>query len=86
MFGGTFGAFSLRQLIVDHINNNKEMYKDEVERDFEQYIINMKKNDEWGGLIELMAFSSMIDIKIELWSDLKDVSPYLIIGDENNNS
>ena len=51
------------------------MYKDEVEGDFEQYIINMKKNNEWGCLIELMAFSSMIDIKIELWSDFKVVSP-----------
>ena len=35
------------------------MYKDEVEEDFEQYIIKMKKNGERGVLIELMAFSSV---------------------------
>ena len=72
-FGGTFGAFLFRQLIIDHIKNNNEMYKDEVEGDFEQYIIKMKKNGEWGGLIELVAFSILIGIKIELWADLKDI-------------
>ena len=34
----------------------------------------------------MMAFSSIIYIKVELWSDLKDVSLYLIIGEEDSNS
>ena len=37
-----------------------------------------------GGIVELLAFSSMIDVKIELWTNIKDSSPYLTIGYANN--
>ena len=38
VFNDSFGSFSLRQLIVDHISDNKELYADDVEGDFDQYI------------------------------------------------
>ena len=44
----------------------------------------MKNNWEWGGIVELLAFSSMIDIRIELWTDAKDSAPYLTIEYANN--
>ena len=31
-----------------------------------------KKNGEWDGIVELFVFSNMIDVWIELWSDVKD--------------
>ena len=37
-----------------------------------------------GGIVELLAFSSMIDIRIELWTDIKDSTSYLKIGHSNN--
>ena len=43
-----------------------------------------ENNGEWGGIVELLAFSSMIDIRIELWTDIKDSAPYLTIGYANN--
>ena len=80
VFNDSFGSFSLRQLIVDHISDNKELYADDVEGDFDQYIKKMRNNGEWGGIVELLAFSSMIDVKIELWTNIKDSAPYLAIG------
>ena len=58
-FNDSLGSFSLRQLIVDHISDNKELYVDDVEGDFDQYIKKMRNNGEWGGIVELLAFSSM---------------------------
>ena len=84
MFNNSFGSFSLRQLIVDHISDNKGQYADDVESDFDKYIKKMKNNGEWGGIVELLTFSSMIDIKIELWTNNKDSAPYLTIGYLNN--
>ena len=80
VFNDSFGSFQLRQLIVDHIKDNKELYADNIEGDFDDYIQNMKNNGEWGGIVELLAFSSMINIRIELWTNIKDSSPYLTIG------
>ena len=44
----------------------------------------MKNNGEWDDIVELLAFLSMIDIRIELWTDIKDSALYLIIGYANN--
>ena len=71
-------------MIVDHISDNKELYADDVEGDFDKYIKKMKNNGEWGGIVELLTFSSMIDVKIELWTNIKDSAPYLTIGYANN--
>ena len=47
VFNNSFRSFSLRQLIVDHISGNKELYADDVEGDFDQYIKKMRNYGEW---------------------------------------
>ena len=37
-----------------------------------------------GGMVELLSFSSMIDIKIEFWTDISYSVPYLTIEYTNN--
>ena len=71
-------------MIVDHIKDNKDLYADNIEDDFDDYIQNMKIIGEWGGIVELLTFSSMIDIRIELWTDIKESALYLTIGYANN--
>ena len=72
-------------MIVDHIKDNKDLYAGDIEGDFDDYIQNMKNNrKKFGGIIMLLAFSSMVDIRIELWTDIKDSAPYLSIGYANN--
>ena len=38
VFDGSFGSYTLRQLIADHINNNKDVYIDHIEGDFSKYV------------------------------------------------
>ena len=40
VFDWYFGSFDLRQLIVDHINDNKDVYIDHIEGDFSKYVEN----------------------------------------------
>ena len=53
------------------INYNKDEYIDHIEENFSKYEKN-RKNWEWGGIVELFAFSNMIDVWIVLWCDVKD--------------
>ena len=64
VFNDSFWSFFIRELIVDHIKDNrKDLYADDIEDDFDDYIKSMKNNWERGGIVELLVFSSMIDIK-----------------------
>ena len=38
VFDGSFGSYALRQLIADHINDNKDVYIDNIERDFNKFV------------------------------------------------
>ena len=78
--------FQFRQLIVDHIKDNKDLYADNIEGNFDDYIQNIKNKGEWSGMVELLVFSSMIDIKIELLTDISNNAPYLTIGYSNCSS
>ena len=70
IFNGYFGSNALRQLVADRINDNKDVYIDNIEWDFSKYV---EKNwEELGGIVELFAFSNIIDVWIELWCDVKD--------------
>ena len=79
----SFLSFQLRKLIVDHIKDNKDPYTEDIEGDFDDYIQNLKNNAEYDDIIELQTFSSMIDIKIELWTVISDWALYLTIGYSN---
>ena len=37
-FDGIFGSCALRQLIADHINDNKDVYIDHIEGDSSKYV------------------------------------------------
>ena len=34
VFNGYFGSYAQRQLVADHINDNKDVYIDNIEGDF----------------------------------------------------
>ena len=38
IFNGYFGPYSQRQLVADHVNYNKDVYIDNIERDFSKYV------------------------------------------------
>ena len=40
VFNGYFGSYTLRQLVADHINYNKDVYIDHIKRGFSKYFKN----------------------------------------------
>ena len=38
VFDGSFDSYAQRQLIADHINDNKDVYIDHIEGDFSKYV------------------------------------------------
>ena len=69
VFNEYFGSYAQRQLVADHISYNKDVYWS-YWREFQQ--IRLKNKEEFGGIVELLAFSNIIDVWIELWCDVKD--------------
>ena len=63
VFDGSYFSYALKQLIADHINTTK-MYIDHIEGDFSKYVEKIMKNGEWGRIVELFAFSNMIDVEL----------------------
>ena len=45
VFNGYFRSYIIRQLVADCINDNKDVYSDNIERDFSKYVEKIKKND-----------------------------------------
>ena len=69
-FDGSFGSYALRQLIADHINDNKDVYIDHIEGHFSKYIEKKIGRIEW--IVELFAFSNIIDVWIEFLCNFID--------------
>ena len=44
VFNRFFGSYAKSQLVVDHINNNKDVYINHIEGDFSKYVEKIKKN------------------------------------------
>ena len=44
VFDEFFGSYAQRQLVADHINNNKDVYIDHIKEDFSKYVEKIRKN------------------------------------------
>ena len=42
---GKFGSYALRQLVADHINDNKDVYIDHIEGEISKYVKKIRKNE-----------------------------------------
>ena len=84
IFDRSFGSYVQRQLIADHTNDNKDIYFDHIEGYFSKYVEKIRRNGEWRGIVELFAFSNMIDVWKELWCDVKDSAHFYTIKDSIN--
>ena len=58
-FDGSFDSYALRQLIAN-FNDKKDVYIDHIEGYFSKYV------EKKLGIVELFAFSNIIDFWIEL--------------------
>ena len=76
-----------RELVVNHLRSNENMYKDFVDIDshgsFTSYVDRMAKNRVWGGHIELMALSEILSVKFCIITETKEIIWVNTNGDDD---
>ena len=78
-FNGTYGAREIRLLIVNYIRNNQNMFENHVNGDFNNYWDKMELDKTWGTYTELLAFSTMLEIDINIYDNIIWVKPLISI-------
>ena len=76
-FNGTYGAREMRLLIVNYIRNNQNMFKYHVDGDFNYNWNKMELDKTWGTYTELLAFSTMLEIDIDVYGSIQWVKPLI---------
>ena len=69
VFDGFFGSYALRQLVVDHINYNKNLCIDNIEGDLAN---TLKKLWRIGWNSQIICILKHDRCSIELWCDVKN--------------
>ena len=61
----------MRLLIVNYIRNNQSMFENHFDWDFNDYWDKMELDITWGTYIELLAFSTMLEIDINVYYNIQ---------------
>ena len=69
-FNGTYGAREMRLLVVNYIRKNQNMFENHVDGNFNDYWDKMKLDKTWGTYTELIAFSTMLEIDIDVYYNI----------------
>ena len=81
-FNGTYDAREMRLLIVNYIRDNQNMFENHVDGDFKDYSDKMKLDKTWGTYTKLFAFSTMLEIDIDVYDNIQWVKPLISIKKE----
>ena len=81
-FNRTYGAREMRLLIVNYIRNNQNMFENHVDRNFNDYWDKMKLDKTWGTYTELLTFSTMLEIDIDVYDNIQWVKFMISIKKE----
>ena len=68
MFGSQLAVEEIRLRIWDFILRNRDTYQNIWERNLETHIQNMRKNRVWGTSLEIMAFSDLMRLNINIYT------------------
>ena len=78
-FNGTYGVKEMRQLTVNYIRDNQNMFENHVDGDFNDYWNKMELNKTCGTYTELLAFSTMLEIDIDVYDNIIWVKPLISV-------
>ena len=68
--------FTIRETILDYIQKNLVRFKEFIEGDGNDYIQRMRNNSTWGGNIEIVAFSEIFDVSINIFDQITVFDPH----------
>ena len=79
----TFGSpeyhREIRVQVANYIEVNREQFENFIVGDFNQYVKKIRDSDYWGGNQELVAFSELYGVNIEVYDRITSNSPRYII-------
>ena len=77
---------TVRQNICDYIIQNRARFKDfmEVDVDVTEYISKMLLDGEWGGHLELVAFSELYSVQIQIFDSIGSEQPITTVTTPND--
>ena len=75
-FGDDEYHFTIRETIWDYIRKNLIRFKEFVKGDENDYIQQMRNNSTWGGNIEIVAFSEIFDVSINIFDQIAVFDPH----------
>ena len=84
VFGGQLTAKSIRDEICDFIFKKKEIYRHICEGDLDNHLIWMRREGYWGTNLELLAFSDLMRLNINIFTSLDQDSPEFQINHPQN--
>ena len=83
-FNRTYGAREMRQLIVNYIRDNQNMFENHADGEFNDYWDKIELDKTWRAYTKLFAFSTMFEIDIDVYDNIQWVKS-LISKKKNSN-
>ena len=76
---------TVRQNVCDHLIKNQNRFEEAMEEgtDIKDYISKMLIDGEWGGYVELVAFSELYNIQIQVYDSLGSQQPIITVSTED---
>ena len=80
-FGDDSFHLVVRQTVCDYMIHNRDRFEQYMEEDttIDQYISKIFLNGEWGGHAEIVAFSEIYDVQIQVFDSLAAQQPIVRI-------
>ena len=81
-FGSDSMHLTFRQNMCDHLIKNQNRFEEAMEEgtDIKDYISKMLIDGEWGGYVELVAFSELYNIQIQVYDSLGSQQPITTVS------
>ena len=84
VFGGQLTVEYIREEICDFIIKKRQKYEHLLEGNLDNHITNMRKDVYWGINLELLAFSDLMKLNINIYTSLDQVDPEFKIDHPQN--
>ena len=78
---------TVRQKVFDYLIKNQNRFDEVMDEgtDIKDYIFKMLMDGEWGGYVELEAFSKLLNIQIHIYDSLGSQQPITTVSETRLN-
>ena len=84
-FGSDYMHLTVRQNACDYLIKNQNRFEEAMEEgtDIKDYISKMLMDSEWSGYVELVAFSKLNNIQMQVYDSLDSQQPITTVSTAN---